>query len=189
MKNAKRLVKQGGSSRKETATPRNEDEQLPRVIPLEADDDALLNDSQGSENELEVKLQRNSSGLAGKENLMIKKESTQSGPSPPKLNKVESRFGLKKKSLGLIKINSIATPKSAMGAPVAAPKRNDSVFDRLNNKTTAFQRKQSGNGFGMRQPKKENNSALGFRRPTNVVKTLGNSESASSLGFHAGKVN
>jgi hypothetical protein len=46
------------------------------VIPLEADDDALLNDSQGSENELEVKLQRNSSGLAGKENLMIKKEST-----------------------------------------------------------------------------------------------------------------
>ena len=56
MKNAKRLVKQGESSRKETTTPRKKEEQLPRVIPLDADDDALLNDSQGSENELEAEL-------------------------------------------------------------------------------------------------------------------------------------
>jgi hypothetical protein len=52
MKNAKRLVKQG-SNKKEVETPRNEDEQLPRVIPIEVDDDndALLQNSEGSDNE------------------------------------------------------------------------------------------------------------------------------------------
>jgi hypothetical protein len=71
----------------------NEDEQLPRVIPIEVDDeDEAMQHNSESENEEEV---TNSPGIADKENLVAKKE-PERGHSPPKLVRMDSKFGFNK---------------------------------------------------------------------------------------------